>query len=67
MHETVELTHDIGDWPAGTAGVVVDESAHGGALLVELVGPDGKTLDLLDVQSEDVRPIEPPVHYATPA
>ena len=61
-HDTVQLTHDLGRWPAGTAGTIVDESKAG--LLVEIVGPDGRTLDLLDVHPEDVHPLESPHRYA---
>jgi hypothetical protein len=62
LHDTVELTHDLDRWPAGTAAVVVDE--RDSALMIEIVGPDGRTLALLDVDPADVRPIDEQVHYA---
>ena len=60
LHETVELAHDLGHWPAGTAATIVDESKAG--FIIEIVGPDGRTLALLDIHSEDVRPLAPQ-HY----
>ncbi len=52
-HDIIELTTEIGRWPVGTRGTVVDKFA--GGVRVELVGPDGSTLDLLDVPHDAVR------------
>jgi Domain of unknown function (DUF4926) len=56
LHDRVELTTGTEYWPAGTAGTIVDEFA--GGVMVELVAPDGATLDLLDVPVSEVRSLE---------
>ena len=61
-HDIVELTHDLARWPAGTEATVVDEGRDG--FIIEIVGPDGRTLDLLDVEPHDIRPVEPVRRYA---
>lgn len=55
LHEIVELVSGTENWPAGTSGTVVDE--FDGGVMVELVGPDGSTLDLLDLQLSEVEPV----------
>ena len=52
--DVVELTRSIGRWPAGTIGTIVDEFP--GGVVIEMVGPAGETLDMLDVPVEHVRP-----------
>jgi hypothetical protein len=51
--DVVVLLRDHGDWPAGTSGTIVE--AFEDAAFVELVGPDGRTLDILTVPYEDLR------------
>lgn len=46
-HDVVVLREPVGVWPAGTSGAVV--SIYDGMLLIELVGPGGKTLDTIQV------------------
>jgi hypothetical protein len=46
--DTVALRHPRGQWAAGTTGAVL-ETLDEQAALVELVGRDGRTLDLLTV------------------
>jgi hypothetical protein len=46
-HDVVELREGVGGWPAGTMGTVI--SVYDGALLVEVTGPAGKTLDAIQV------------------
>jgi hypothetical protein len=53
--DRVELTSGTEEWPAGTTGTVVDE--FDGGVMVELVGPDGATLALLDLPLAGVRPV----------
>ena len=52
-HDVVELDRDFGRWPAGTVGAVVDEFP--GGIVVEIVGPAGETLDLLELPSGHLR------------
>jgi hypothetical protein len=52
-HDAVELDRDFGRWPAGTLGAVVDEFP--GGVVVEIVGPAGETLDLLELSSDHLR------------
>jgi hypothetical protein len=47
-HDVVELERDFGRWPAGTFGAVI-----------EVVGPGGETLDLLELPAAHVRAAEP--------
>ena len=46
-HDVVVLREPGGVWPAGTSGAVI--SVYDGMLLVEIVGPGGKTLDTIQV------------------
>lgn len=55
--DSVALLTPVGGWPAGTTGAVVD-MLSGDVLMVELVGPDGRTLDLLDVPASSLRVVE---------
>ena len=52
--DVVELTRTIDRWPAGTTGTIVDDFPAG--VVLELVGPAGETLDMLDVSLDCVRP-----------
>jgi hypothetical protein len=60
IHEfdTVTLRHPRGQWLAGTTGAVL-ETFDEEAALVELVGPDGATLDMLTVPLDDLEPVRP--------
>jgi hypothetical protein len=52
--DTVSLRTGHGRWLPGTTGTVVELlDAH--TMLVELVGPDGATLDLLPVDVTDLQ------------
>lgn len=51
--DTVALRRPYGRWVAGTTGAVV-ETFDDEAALVELVGPDGATLDMLTVALDDL-------------
>jgi hypothetical protein len=56
----VALVRDQGKWIAGTSGTVVeafDDDAY-----VELVGPDGKTLDTLAVPYDGLQVLRPGDH-----
>ena len=46
-HDVVVLREPVGAWPAGTSGAVI--SIYNDMLLVEIVGPGGKTLDTIQV------------------
>jgi hypothetical protein len=46
-HDVVILREAVGAWPAGTTGAVI--SVYDDALLVEITGPGGKTLDAIQV------------------
>lgn len=46
-HEIVELLIDVGRWPAGTVGTVVD--ANDTTVLVEIADDRGHGLDFLSV------------------
>lgn len=52
-HDIVELARDVGRWPAGTVGAIVDEFS--GGVVVEIVGPAGETLDLLELPTSHLR------------
>jgi hypothetical protein len=56
-HDAVELERDFGRWPAGTVGAVVELFSAG--VVVEVVGPGGETLDLLELPTAHVRAAEP--------
>lgn len=51
-HDVVVLREPVGAWPAGTAGAVI--SVYAGALLVEITGPGGTTLDTIQVSTGQV-------------
>jgi hypothetical protein len=55
-HDVVELEREFGRWPAGTVGAVVDDFP--GGVVVEVVGPRGETLDMLDLPGGHVRVAE---------
>jgi hypothetical protein len=66
LHDVVELDRDFGRWPKGTIGAVVD--AYAGGIVVELVGPAGETLDLLDLPRDMVHALDQHGHgVAVPA
>ena len=46
-HDIVVLSAPVGAWPAGTTGAVI--SAYDDTLLVEITGPGGQTLDMVQV------------------
>lgn len=60
IHEfdTVTLRHPHGQWLAGTTGAVLETFGEDAAL-VELVGPDGASLDLLTVPLGDLDSVRP--------
>jgi hypothetical protein len=49
----VVLLRDHGQWIAGTFGTVVEAFDY--AAYIELVGPDGKMLDIVTVPYEDLQ------------
>ena len=49
-HDSVVLLEPAGSWPAGTSGAVI--SVYDDAVLVEIVGPDGATLDMISVRAQ---------------
>jgi hypothetical protein len=51
-HDVVELREQIGAWPAGTRGAVI--SVYDDTLLVEITGPGGKTLDMIQAAAEQL-------------
>ena len=53
----VALRRDRGSWLAGTAGTVVETLED--AAYVELVGPDGATLDTITVPYADLQVLPP--------
>jgi hypothetical protein len=56
LHDVVELARDVGEWPAGTIGAVVDEYA--GGVVVEIVAPSGVTLDMLNLPPHLVHTVD---------
>jgi len=60
IHEfdTVTLRHAYGRWLPGTTGAVLETFGQDAAL-VELVGPDGASLDMLTVPLTDLDPVQP--------
>ena len=52
--DVVELATDVGRWPVGTIGTIVD-IYDDAAAMVEIVATDGCTLDLLDVPYTGLR------------
>lgn len=57
--DAVALRRRHGDWAAGTTGAVV-ETFDDTTALVELVGPDGRTVDMLTVPVDDLTLIRRP-------
>jgi hypothetical protein len=55
-HDVVELDRDFGRRPVGTVGAVVDEFS--GGVLVEIVGPAGEILDVLELSSSHRRSVD---------
>jgi hypothetical protein len=49
----VELAADIGRWPAGTSGTLVETFPREG--FVEIVDEDGRTLDIVTVPYAELR------------
>ncbi len=49
-HDVVTLRERVGSWPAGTTGAVV--SVYADALLVEVAGAHGETLDMITVRPQ---------------
>ncbi len=48
-HDVVVLREPVGGWPVGTTGTVV--SVYDGAVLVEIIGPGGKTLEMIQART----------------
>jgi predicted dinucleotide-binding enzyme len=46
-HDVVVLREPVGAWPACTTGAAI--SIYDDTVLVEITGPDGKTLDTIQV------------------
>jgi hypothetical protein len=46
-HDVVVLREPVGESPAGSTGAVI--SVYDDTLLVEIIGPGGKTLDTIQV------------------
>lgn len=57
--DTVALRHPYGRWLAGTTGAVL-ETFDDTAALIELVGPDGRSLDMLTVPLDDLELVQLP-------
>jgi hypothetical protein len=49
----VELTADVGGWPAGTTGTLVERFPREG--FVEIVDDEGRSLDILTVPYTSLR------------
>jgi len=64
-YDTVTLRHAHGRWLPGTTGAVLETFGQDAAL-VELVGPDGASLDMLTVPLTDLDPVQPPQHHTAP-
>lgn len=52
-NDYVELARDIGRWPAGTRGAVVDD--HDVWKLIEISDDQGQMLELLEVDDYDLK------------
>lgn len=52
-HDTVVLREPFGRWPANTCGAVI--SVYDDAVLVEIIGTGGETLDTISVPAERLR------------
>jgi hypothetical protein len=57
--DTVALRRTHGQWLAGTTGAVL-ETFDDQAALIELVGPDGRCLDMLTVPLDDLELVQRP-------
>ena len=57
-NDYVELTEQVGKWPAGTRGAAVID--HGDAKLIEVSDDRGQELDMFDVPNEKLKLIK---HY----
>lgn len=57
--DTVALRRAHGQWLAGTTGAVL-ETFDDQAALIELVGPDGRCLDVLTVPFDDLELVQRP-------
>ena len=55
-NDYVELSRDLGQWPAGSRGTAVSD--HGSWKLVEISDDRGQMLDLLEVDEGDLRLIK---------
>lgn len=62
--DVVELATDVGRWPAGTEGTIVEVFDNG--VLVEISDDHGRTLELLPVPHNAVRSVDVPeqTHFA---
>lgn len=56
--DAVALRRPLGRWVVGTTGAVVEVFGDEAAL-VEMVGPDGRTLDMLTVPLGDLTVVRP--------
>jgi hypothetical protein len=52
-NDGVELTEQVGKWPAGTGGTAVLD--HGPAKLVEISDDQGQELDMFSVPNEKLK------------
>lgn len=59
LHERVVLTHDIPnqELKAGDVGTVVHLYSDGNAYEIEFFALDGRTLDVVTVEADQVRPV----------
>jgi hypothetical protein len=57
-NDYVELTEQVGKWPAGTRGTAVLD--HGPAKMIEVSDDRGQELDMFDVMNEKLKLIK---HY----
>jgi hypothetical protein len=55
----VELTHEVGDFPAGAVGTVVSAHPEDDLFTVEITDENGMTLDLLPCRRVDLRLANP--------
>lgn len=63
--DVVELVTDVGRWPAGTEGTLVEVFADG--VLVEISDDaDGRTVELVPVPRNAVRAVHVPDHDTPP-
>ena len=52
-HDVVVLSEPAGAWPAGTCGAAI--SVYDDAVLVEIAGPNGDTLDTVSIPADRLR------------